>query len=244
MKRSWDLKPNLLDCLLEARIVPAAPINNLGVIALTTSGLSLVTPFPGASNNASGAGGSSNTAASVSGAAMPTSFYITGRSGISTFSPGNFTGNPAVGGGGATGAGGVSITIQVGSGSDDASASSGASSGAATSSRANPGSDGATAPIMAYIGTVGTSSSSTSPMSSSTSGTQTQTAPVPSLPPLGVTIPGSPNGTTPGQSSPMNPSLGAPRLLRGLGTSLMPALPGGLGVGSLNSPPSSGPGGY
>ena len=70
MKRSWDLKPNLLDCILEMRIVPA-PMNNLGVIALTTNGFALVTPFPGASNNASGSGGSSNTAASVSGAAMP-----------------------------------------------------------------------------------------------------------------------------------------------------------------------------
>lgn len=117
MKRSWDLKPNLLDCILEERIAPA--ITNLGVIVLTTSGLSLVTPFPGASNNASGAGGTQTTAASVSGAAMPTSFYITGSRGISSFTPGNFTGNPAVGGAVAT-AGGPGGTIQVGSGADDA----------------------------------------------------------------------------------------------------------------------------
>ena len=56
MKRMWDLKPNLLDCILEERIAPA--IANLGAIVLTTSGMSLVTPFPGASNSASGSLGS------------------------------------------------------------------------------------------------------------------------------------------------------------------------------------------
>lgn len=243
MKRTWDLKPNLLECILEERIVPSAPMNNLGMIVLTTSGLSLVTPFPGASNSASGSlgsssGGGSSTAASVSGAAMPTSFYITGNRGISSFAPGNFTGNPAVGGGSATASGGPSMTIQVGSGSDDASAPVMTPS---AMSRTNPGYGGNTAPTLAYIGQVGGSSSSTSPTGSS-QGAQTQTAPVPSLPPMGIAIPGSPAGTTPGASSPMNPQLGAPRLLRGLGTSLMPALPGGLGVGSLTSPGS--PGGY
>jgi hypothetical protein len=241
MKRSWDLKPNLLDCILEMRIVPA-PITNLGVIALTTNGFSLVTPFPGASNNASGSGGSSNTAASVSGAAMPTSFYVTGRSGISSFSPGNFTGNPAVGGGGATSANGLSISIQIGSGSDDASASSGASSSAASSSRGNPGYNGAIASTLAYIGGVPSSSTSSSDTSSGSGSQSQQSAPVPPAPSLGLQIPGSPSGTTQGSGMPMNPQLGAPRLIRGLGTSLMPSLPGGLGVGSLTSP--TGPGGY
>jgi hypothetical protein len=235
MKRSWDLKPNLLDCILEMRIVPA-PLNNLGVIALTTNGLALVTPFPGASNNASGAGGSSNTAASVSGAAMPTSFYVTGRSGISTFAPGNFTGNPAVGGG-ATSASGLSISIQIGSGSDDASASSGSSSSAASSSRGNQGYNGATPPTLAYIGGTPSTTSETP----SGSGTQSQqSAPVPPAPSLGIQIPGSPSGTTQGSGMPMNPQLGAPRLIRGLGTNLMPSLPGGLGVGTLTTPSSGG----
>jgi hypothetical protein len=234
MRRTWDLKPNLLDCILEMRIVPA-PLNNLGVIALTTSGLSLVTPFPGASNNASGAGGSSNTAASVSGAAMPTSFYVTGRSGISTFTPGNFTGNPVVGGGSATASGGNGLTIQVGSGSDDASAPVLPT----TASRTNPGDSGNTPSVLAYIGQVSSSSSSSASSTSQT--TPTQTAPVPSLPPSGTVIPGTPTGTTPGSSNmPMNPQLGAPRLIRGLGNSLMPSLPGGLGVGSLTSPSSGG----
>jgi hypothetical protein len=228
MKRHWDLKPNLLECILEKRIVPAAPLNNLGLIALTTSGFSLVTPFPGASNSASGSlgsssGGTQTTAASVSGAAMPTSFYVTGKNGISTFAPGNFTGNPATGGGGGVGASGVSISIQVGSGSDDASASA-----APTSSPMNArGDTGATPPTLAYIGTVSSSSGSTIAPSS----TQTQqNAPVPPAPPLGIAIPGSPTGTTPGQNMPMNPQFGAPRLLRGLGSSLTPSLPGGLGV--------------
>jgi hypothetical protein len=234
MKRSWDLKPNLLDCILEERIAPA--IANLGVIVVTTSGLSLVTPFPGASNNASGAGGTQTTAASVSGAAMPTSFYITGNRGISSFMPGNFTGNPSVGGA-VVGSTGVGLTIQVGSGADQA----GGPSSAASSSRMNPGSDGASAPIMAYIGSVSSGSGSSSASMSSQGGTQQQSAPVPSLAPTGVAIPGSPTGTSPGAGQQMNQQFGAPRLLRGLGSSLTPALPGGLGVGSLTSP--SGPGG-
>jgi len=234
MKRRWDLRPNLLDCILEDRIAPA--IANLGVIVLTTSGLSLVTPFPGASNNAASAGGTQTTAASVSGAAMPTSFYITGNRGISSFTPGNFTGNPSVGGAVTTANGGVGLSIKVGSGADE----DGGPVSTPASSRTNPGSDGNTAPIMAYIGQV--SSSTDSSDASTSQGTQTQTAPVPPAPPMGIVIPGSPTGNMPGGNSPMNQQLGAPRLLRGLGSSLTPSLPGGLGVGSLTSPP--GPGGY
>ena len=95
MKRDWSLKPDLVECMLERRIVPA-PLNNLGLIVLTTSGYSLVTPFPGASNSATGVA-TGSVAASVSGALVPTSFYVTGNRGISSFMPGNFTGNPAVG---------------------------------------------------------------------------------------------------------------------------------------------------
>ncbi len=102
MKRNWSLKPNLLDCILEQRIAPA--IANLGTIVLTTSGFALVTPFPGASNSASSTS-VATSASSVSGAAVPTSFYVTGNRGISSFAPGNFTGNPNVGGGTPTAAG-------------------------------------------------------------------------------------------------------------------------------------------
>ena len=232
MKRSWDLKPNLLDCILEERIVPA--IANLGVIVLTTNGLSLVTPFPGASNNASGAGGAVNAAASVSGAAMPTSFYITGNRGISSFTPGNFTGNPAVGGVVTGEGGGRGLSIKVGSGADE----DGGPVSTPAASRTNPAYSGNMPSVMAYIGQVSSGSSSSDPPTGQ--GSQTQTAPVPSLPPPGIVIPGSPGGTAPGANAPMNPQFGAPRLLRGLGSSLMPSLPGGLGVGSLTSPPGTG----
>jgi hypothetical protein len=124
MKAPRNYRPDLRACELEDRLLPV--IANLGVIALTTSGLSLVTPFPGAVGSASGSpgsgGGSTGTAASVSGAAIPTSLYITGRNGISTFAPGNITGNPAIGGATTGPASGPGGTIQVGSGADDASA--------------------------------------------------------------------------------------------------------------------------
>lgn len=238
MRLSWDLKPNLLDCILEDRIVPA-PMNNLGMIVQTTSGLALVTPFPGAVNMASISSGGATTgsAAGVSGTAMPTSMYMTAR-GISQFAAGNMTGNPSIAGSVSGSSGGVSISIKVGSGADE---DGGPVSTTAAASRTNPGSDGSTNPIMAYIGEVSSSNSSDTPTSSTS---QTQTAPVPSLPPPGIVLPGSPAGNTSpaGTNSQMNPSFGAPRLLRGLGSSLTPSLPGGLGVGSLTSP--SGSGGY
>ena len=121
---------NVVECWLEERLVPATP--TLGVIVgttvniqLTTSGWVLITPVPGASNSAAGSlggsGGSSSTAATGSGGAFPTGIYVTGNRGISTFTPGNFTGNPNLGGA-AGAAGGVSVTTSVGSGADDASA--------------------------------------------------------------------------------------------------------------------------
>jgi hypothetical protein len=236
MKRSWDLKPNLLDCILEERIAPA--IANLGIIAQTTSGLVLAIPFPGAANLTQlGGGGAATSAPSVSGAAMPTSFYMTGR-GISSFLPGNFTGNAAVGGV-ATSTSGPGGTIQVGSGSDDASAPV---MPTLASSRNNPASNGAAAPTLAYIGSVAaTSSSSIAPTSGT--GTQTaQTAPVPALPPLGVVIPGSPSSMNGNPTNPMDPQSGAPRFMSGLTGRLVPTLPGGLGV--QTSLTGTGPSGY
>jgi hypothetical protein len=237
MKRDWSLKPNLLDCLLERRIVPA--IANLGTIVLTSNGYSLVTPFPGASNSASGSLGANSSgassAASVSGAAVPTSFYITGNRGISTFLPGNFTGNPAVGGVAGGTSGGVSVTIQVGSGSDQAG---GSVSTTAAASRTNPADGGRNAPIMAYIGmpTTGGAGTPTLPAGQAYA---TAPAPVPALPPLGQVIPGSPMGTStagmiPG--NPLNPQGSAPMFRPGT-TSLVRPLPGGLGIsGGLLSP--------
>lgn len=242
MRISWDLKPNLLECILEDRIVPA-PMNNLGMIVQTTSGLTLVTPFPGAVNmSAMAGGGSSTTAASVSGTAMPTSMYMTSR-GISQFMPGNMTGNPLVGGV-AGSSGGVSITIKVGSGADEAGGPVGTTP---AMSRTNPAYGGNAPSVMAYIGQPGTSSGTTN----GTNVTNPQaSAPVPALAPMGVTIPGSPTGAEGPNGSPTNPmgpQLGAPRMLKGLGGSLIPTLPGGLGIGGpgLANPLSpSGAGGY
>jgi hypothetical protein len=119
MNARWMFRPNLLDCMLEERIAPA--IANFGVIILTTSGLSLLIPFPGANatGSVSGAGGQgvATSAQPVSGTAQPTSYYITGTGGISSLRPGNITGVPSLSGG-ATASGGVSNTIQVGSGAD------------------------------------------------------------------------------------------------------------------------------
>lgn len=235
MRLSWELKPNLMDCILEDRIVPAS-MNNLGLIVQTTGGLALVTPFPGAINLASLAGaGAVSAAASVSGTAMPTSFYMTSR-GISSFSPGNMTGNPAVAGLLLDVEGGAGGVIRVGSGADEA----GGPSSNAASSRTNPATNGQMPGIMAYIGQVASASGNSASDSAASDATKSQTAPVPSLPPPGNVIPGSPNGNSPASPSPMSPSFGAPRLIKGLGSSLTPTLPGGLGVGSLTSPSMSG----
>ena len=234
MKRQWQLKPNLLDCMLEERISPAA--TNLGLIVLTTSGLALVTPFPGASNSAAGSlganSGPGSTAASVSGAAMPTSFYITGSRGISSFTPGNFTGNPSVGGAAVGSSGGVSLTIQVGSGADEA----GGPVSTPTAARSVVGGSATDAPsVLAYIGQP-SSSGSNAPVLPEGESYRAPTAPVPSLPPMGVVIPGSPmgsgsSGTMPG-ANPMMPQPGSPVRLPGPSGSMTNPLPGGLGVGS------------
>ena len=111
-------RPNLVDCILEERVAPA--IANLATVILTTTGLTLIEGFPGANSSGAGSVGSnsgSTSSASVSGVAMPTSFYVTGSNGISSVKPGNITGVPSLAAG-ATGAGGVSLTIQIGSGAD------------------------------------------------------------------------------------------------------------------------------
>jgi hypothetical protein len=106
MNALWKFHPDLQACELEDRILPV--IANLGVIVLTTGGYVLLTPNPGGSPG---------------GTAIPTSFAITGSSGISSMQPGNFTGilglapTAAAGSSGSTGA-----TITVGSGANDASA--------------------------------------------------------------------------------------------------------------------------
>jgi hypothetical protein len=119
MNDRLSFRPNLVDCILEQRVAPA--IANLATVILTTNGLILIEAFPGANSSGAGSLGASSsgggTASSVSGAAVPTSLYITGTGGISSLKPGNITGVPSLAGG-ATGASGISLSIQIGSGAD------------------------------------------------------------------------------------------------------------------------------
>ena len=166
-------------------------------------------------------------------AAVPTSFYVTGYRGICPFT-GNFTGNPNVSTGPAGGtSGGGGLTIQVGSGADDAAA------GTPTSSRTTPGDNGATAPIMAYIGS--TSTGSGTPVLPAGQTYTPPTPPVPALPPLGMIIPGSPTGPTPSSSAAFNPQSGAPMFTPGNASGMTSPLPGGLGVGGGMLQPGSSP---
>jgi hypothetical protein len=203
------LRPDLNDCILEERALPA--IANLGIILLTTSGFSLVTPFPGASNSASGSlgsGGSSSTAASVSGVAIPTSFYITGTGGISSLKPGNITGNPGTASGGPA-AGGFSATIQIGSGSDSAN---GPTNGGATNNVVGlfTVADPTARPIFTYIGGMNTGAATTASSMSASQSNQSATQPA-SATTGAVNQSAGGSGAMNGSMGP-NPQLGAPTL--------------------------------
>jgi hypothetical protein len=205
-------RPDLRDCVLEERALMA--IQNLGLIIQTTSGLSLIIPFPGA--NASGAGAtgpSSGTAASVSGVAIPTSFYITGTSGMSSLKPGNYTGLPSLAGG-ATGGAAGGISIQVGSGADTAGGPTvNITNGGATNNVVGlfTVADPTQRPTSTIIGGMSSSSSSAVlPPGQS----YHDTAPVPPPTPMGVinqSATGSGTNNS-GSSFAPNPQLGAPRL--------------------------------
>jgi hypothetical protein len=73
MKAQLKYRPDLRDCVLEDRLVPAGPNLGLGTIVLTTGGFILTSAFPGV--------------------AIPASFVMTGPAGISGMQPGNGTGN-------------------------------------------------------------------------------------------------------------------------------------------------------
>ena len=211
MKRSWDLKPNLLDCILEERIAPA--IANLGVIVVTTSGLSLVTPFPGASNNASGCRRHADHGGERERGGDADELLHHGQSRDLVVHAGQLHGQSVGRRGGGRLERGVGLTIQVGSGADQA----GGPVSTPASSRTNPASDGATAPIMAYIGSVSSGSGSSTSSMGNGQGTQLQTAPVPSLPPTGVAIPGSPAGDVAGCGHADEPAVRRPAAAQGPG---------------------------
>jgi hypothetical protein len=160
-------RPNLVECILEERVAPA--IANLATIILTTSGLTLIEGFPGANNSGAGSLGASSSgggsASSVSGTAVPTSLYITGTGGISSLKPGNITGVPSLAGG-VAGAGGVAISIQVGSGADTGGGpTNNVSKGGATNNTVGltTVADPTARPTMTVIGGA-TSSASSSPV--------------------------------------------------------------------------------
>jgi hypothetical protein len=229
------LKPDLDNCRLEDRTLPAIP--NLGIFVLTQSGYALITPFPGANTSAAGSLGSSGpsggSASSVSGVLIPTSLYITGNGGISSLRPGNITGVPSLAGG-AAGAAASGITIQVGSGADEANGPSGSGSGAtANVVSLTTVADPTQRPLFIQIGT--TSSASSSPVLPPGQSYR-DTAPVPPPMPLGV-VNQSATGTSGSSNSGMympNPQMGAPTLgpfnsnrgmNNGLPGSLVPVMP-------------------
>jgi hypothetical protein len=204
-------RPDLRNCILEDRVLLA--IQNLALIIQTTSGLSMIIPFPGA--NASGAGAtgpSSSTAASVSGVAIPTSFYIAGGGGFSSLKPGNYTGLPSLAGAAAGAVGGASVSIQVGSGADTSNGP-GPSNGGATNNIVGlyTVADPTQRPTFTIIGGASASSgSAVLPPGQS----YHDTAPVP--PPMAMGVinqSGTDSGAsnTGGGAAP-NPQLGAPRL--------------------------------
>jgi hypothetical protein len=113
-------RPNLDDCGLEDRLAPIVP--NLGVIVLTTGGYMLLIPFPGAYGSLGGASGPP-IASGGSGTLINLPFFMMGSGGISSPLPGNITGFPSLGSAGPTSsAGSISVTINVGSGANDATA--------------------------------------------------------------------------------------------------------------------------
>ena len=208
-------RPDLMNCVLEERALLA--IANLGIIVLTTSGLSLVTPFPGASSSTSGSlgssGPSSGSAASVSGLPQPTSIYITGSGGLSSLKPGNLTGLPSLAAGAGAGAAGATVSGIVGSGADTAGGPTNViGNGGATNNVVGlfTVADPTQRPTFTFIG--GPSTSTNSPVLPPGQ-TYRDSAPVPPPVPMGVlNQSGAGSGAMNGGSLAPNPQLGAPRL--------------------------------
>ncbi len=217
MNNRLMFRPDLTNCILEERALLA--IANLGLIVITTSGLALITPFPGASSSASGSlgssGPSSGSAASVSGLPTPTSMYITGTGGLSSMKPGNLTGLPSLAAGAGAGAAAAGLSIQVGSGADTAGGpTNNISNGGATNNVVGlyTVADPTQRTTFAFIGGAPTSSDSSAVLPPGQS--YRDSAPVPPQAPMGVTNQsgaGGSSGMGAGSLAP-NPQLGAPRL--------------------------------
>ena len=113
MKVLLKYRPDLRDCELEDRLVPATP--DLGATVLTTGGYALLlSPFPVIASSPFGASG---------GPGFLTPSVMTGSLGSPGAQPGNGTGASGPATTAPTGSnGGAAVTIIVGSGADDASA--------------------------------------------------------------------------------------------------------------------------
>jgi len=223
--------------MLEERYLLA--IANLGTIVDTTSGFVLLTPFPGASSSGAGSlgssGPSSGSAASVSGAPIPSGFFVTGLGGISSMRPGNLTGIASFAGG-ATSANGASLTIQIGSGANSSQTYSGAPTSAVSP---NTVGDATVQSTLNTIGTVSASSLSSPVMASSQD--YRYVAPAPPAPPSSTSIPGPSASVMPNSSigtgiaNPYAPTIQAGGISSGpfnTGRGVASPLPGSVMTGS------------
>jgi hypothetical protein len=113
MKARWTYRPDLRDCELEDRLVPATP--SLGATVLTTGGYALLlSPFPVIASSPFGASGTPG---------FLTQSVMTGSVGSPGVPPGNGTSASGPVTTAPTGSnGGAAVTIVIGSGADDASA--------------------------------------------------------------------------------------------------------------------------
>ncbi len=234
MNERLVFRPDLVECMLEERCLLA--IANLGTVVPTTSGLVLLTPFPGASSSGAGSLGSSGpsggSAASVSGAPIPSGFFVTGQGGISSMRPGNLTGIASFAGG-ATSAGGSSLTIQIGSGANSSETYNGAPTTIASVSLTTVG-DATVPSTLNTIGTVSASSLSSPTMASSQD--YHYVAPPPPAPVSSTTIPGpsASNSIGTGRGNPYAPTSQAGGISSGPftnGRGVASPLPGSLNGG-------------
>jgi hypothetical protein len=186
-------RPDLNECMLEERYLLA--IANLGTIVPTTSGLVLLTPFPGANSSGAGSlgsgGPSGGSAASVSGNPIPGGFFITGLGGISSMRPGNLTGIASFGGS-QTSSTSDSLTIQIGSGADSSEGFAGGPTAVVSHATvADPTVD-------TLLNPIGSSTTGTTILSPSQ--TYRYVAPLPQPPSSTMTLPGSSASTMPNSS--------------------------------------------
>ena len=227
MRKPRNIRPDLDDCLLECRLSPV--VTNLGFIVLSTGGYLMLIPFPGAYVSTAVAKSLGNgslgpsTAPGVSGTPVSTSFFMTGTGGISSVLPGNITGVPNLGVAGASiSTGSVSLSIFVGSGADEAIATS-----VAVVTRNTVAND-ALNPLPAIGGRSSAPSSPVLPAG------QSYRSPSPK-PPFGVGLPNGPSNPGPsmGPGTPYSPTVVAPGIpFRPMGVST--ASP----VGSASGTPS------